>query len=162
VELAQPQLVPRAEHLVHPVALGMHLEAVAGPRRDERPPARMVLDPQAELVGADERAVVRLVVEREPEVVDARHLPLARLHDDVDGAALQLRQAQLEAGTIELVPRAARLERGPLLADPPVARDELEPELGDVARLDLPHHARDEVVVEEVHARRVLPRFVSS
>ena len=39
-----------------------------------------------------------------------------------------------------------------VLADAAVPRDEVEAELADVARLDLAHLARDEVVVEELHA----------
>ena len=45
-----------------------------------------------------------LLVEREPEVVDPRQLPLARLDDDVDGPALELREPQLEAHLVELLP----------------------------------------------------------
>ena len=99
--------------------------------------------------------VVELVlVEREPEVVDARQLPLAGLDDDVDGAALELGEPQLEAHLVELLPRDPGLERLVVLADPAVARDERERELADVARLDLAHAARDQVVVEELHGPR--------
>ena len=86
-------------------------------------------------------------------MVDPRQLPLARLDDDVDRAALELRQPQLEAELVELLPRDARLERLVVLADPAVPRDEVEAELADVARLDLAHLARHEVVVEELHGR---------
>src|SRR5206468_8751780 len=78
-------------------------------------------------------------------------LPLGRLDDDVDGAELELRHAQLEAHRVQLRPRDPRFVRGQVLADPTVARDEVEAELPDVPRLDLAHAARDEVVVEEVH-----------
>jgi glyoxylase I family protein len=76
---------------------------------------------------------------------------LARLDDDVDGAALELGEAQAKAQLVELLPRDARLVMRLLVADPPVARHELEAELGDVARLHVPHLARHEVVVEELH-----------
>ena len=58
----------------------------------------MLLDAQLELVGPRERRGEVVLVEREPDVVDARQVPLPRLDDDVDGAALELREAQLEAG----------------------------------------------------------------
>ena len=90
-------------------------------------------------------------------MVDARHRPLARLDDDVDGALLELGQAQLEALRVEVLPRHARLEGRELLADAPVARDEIEAELADIARLDLADAARDEVVVEELHRDRIVP-----
>ena len=57
-----------------------------------------------------------------------------------------------EALLLELVPRDPGLEVNLVLADPPVARDQLEAELAEVARLDLPHVARHQVVVEEVHS----------
>ena len=84
-------------------------------------------------------------------MVDARNPPVTRLHDDVDRAALELRQAQLEALAVELLPRGPRLDRDVVLPDPPVARDEIESELAHVARLDVPELARHQVVVEEVH-----------
>ena len=84
-------------------------------------------------------------------MVDAREVPLARLDDDIDGAAFELRQAQAKAEAVELFPRHAGLEMRLLVADPAVACDEVEAELGDVARLDIAHLARHQVIVEEVH-----------
>src|SRR5512132_2858671 len=46
---------------------------------------------------------------------------------------------------------------GLLVADPPITRDELEAELGDVARLDVAHLTRHQVVVEELHAAYARP-----
>ena len=85
-------------------------------------------------------------------MVDARKRPLAGLDDHVDSAALELGESELEAEPVELLPRGALLERGRLLADPSVPRDELEGELAEVPRLDLPHLARDQVIVEQLHA----------
>jgi hypothetical protein len=85
-------------------------------------------------------------------VVDARQGPLPRLHDHVDRSSLQLAQAVPEALLLELVPRDPGLEVNLVLADAPVARDQLEAELAEVAGLDLPHVARDQVVVEEIHS----------
>ena len=82
----------------------MHLEPVAGVRRDEGAATPVRLDPQLALRRALDHVLEVVVVEREPEVVDARNLPLAGLHDHVDGAALQLGQAQLEAEAVELLP----------------------------------------------------------
>ena len=88
-------------------------------------------------------------------MVDARDPPVAGLDDDVDGAALDLRQPQLEPEPVELLPRRPRLERAVLLADAAVPRDQLEAEPADVARLDVAELARHEVVVEDVHRRPV-------
>ena len=99
-----------------------------------------------------------VVVERHAEVVDARQRPLARLDDDVDRAALELREPVPEALPLELLPRDAGLEVHLVLADPPVARDQPEAELAQVARLDVAHVARHQVVVEELHVRRGLCR----
>ena len=89
-------------------------------------------------VGARDRRLEVLVVERDPEVVDPGELPLAGLHDDVHAAPLELREAELEATLVELLPRDARLERREVVAEPAVTGDEVEAELADVARLDLP------------------------
>src|ERR1051325_8734899 len=113
----------------------------------------MLLHADLGLFCARARLLELLVVEGEPEVVDARQGPLARLDDDVDRPELELRQAQLEAELWELRPGDARLVGREVLSDPAVAGDEVEAELADVARLDLPHPARDEVIVEEVHRR---------
>src|SRR5262249_28109466 len=101
---------------------------------------------------AREHLVELLVVEREPDVVDPWDAPVARLHDDVHRAALELREAELEPEPVELLPRDAGLVRQLAVADPPVPRDEPEPELPDVPRLDLAKLARHQVVVEQVHA----------
>src|SRR5712691_10152976 len=86
-------------------------------------------------------------------MIDAWQRPLTWLHDDVDRAQLELGEPQLEAHRVELRPRDAGLVRRQIFADPAVPRDEIEAELADVARLDLPHAARGQVVVEEMHAR---------
>src|SRR5262249_12084992 len=89
--------------------------------------------------------------EREADVVDARQVPLARLDDHVDGAALELGEPEPESEAVELVPGDAGLEIRLLVADPPVARDELETQLRDVTRLAVADLARHQVVVEELH-----------
>ena len=131
----------------------MELQPVARVRRDERAPAAVLLHAQVALLRARESCDEVVLVEREPEVVDARQLPLSRLHDDVDGAALQLGQPQLEPHRGRGRPsRSPASNEVVLLADAAVPGDELEAELADVARLDLPHLARHEVVMEEMHA----------
>ena len=97
-----------------------------------------------------------VLVERQPEMVDPRQVPLARLDDHVDGAALELGQPQLEPQPVELLPRHSGLEGLVLLSDPAVPRDEAECELAQVARLDLPDPRGDEVVVKELHGGRSL------
>ena len=130
----------------------MHLEPVARVRGDERAPAAVLLDAQVPLRRPPEHRLEVVLVERDAEVVDARDPPVTRLHDDVDRAALELRQPELEAVVVELLPRHARLDRHVLVADPAVAGDEVEAELAEIARLDLAQLAGHEVVVEEVHA----------
>ena len=115
----------------------MQLDAVAGARRDERAPAAVLLDAQLELGRAREHRREVVLVERDPDVVDARQVPLPRLDDDVDRAALELAEPQLEAVAGRAPPRRRRARRRVLVADPPVARDELEAELAEVAGLDL-------------------------
>ena len=80
----------RREQLVEPLARRVDLEPVADVRRDERAPAAVRLDAELALDGAVDHLLELVLVEREPEVVDARQLPLPRLHDDVDRAALEL------------------------------------------------------------------------
>jgi len=99
-------------------------------------------------------AAAEEVVERRSNVVDARQLPLPRLHDHVDRPALELGQAVAKAGLLELLPGDTRLVVDLVLADPPVSGDQAEAELAQVASLDLPDAARDEVVVEQLHDRR--------
>src|SRR5512133_272952 len=84
-------------------------------------------------------------------MVDSRQVPLTWLDDDVDGAAFELGQPEPESEPVELVPGDAGLEVRLLVADPTVAGDEAEAELRDVARLDVTHLARHQVVVEELH-----------
>src|SRR3954451_16841264 len=98
----------------------MELEAVARARRHERAPAAVLLHAQVELLGARDRLVELVLVEREPEMVDARERPLPGLHDDVDGAELELGEAELEAQLVVLRPRDAWLVRRPILPDAPV------------------------------------------
>ena len=71
----------------------MELHAVAGAGPDEFPPAAVLLHSQLELVGARESGGEVVLVERDPYVIDARDVPLPGLDDDVDRAALELRQA---------------------------------------------------------------------
>ena len=151
VELAEPEVGLASKQFVEPVARRVHLEPKAAVRRDERPAPSVILHPKLELRGAVERGLEVVLVERQPEMVDARQLPLAGLHDDVHAAALELGETQLEPDPVELLPGGAGLERRQVVRDPPVARDQVEAELAEVASLDLPHLARDEVVVEEVH-----------
>jgi putative membrane protein len=129
----------------------MKLQPVARVRGDEGPATAVLLDAQLLLHRPIEGRDEAVLVEREPQVVDAGEIPLTGLHDDVDRAALQLGQPQLEAATVEIVPGVAGLERNQVVPHPPVAGDELEAELPEVARLDLPDPARDQVVVEEMH-----------
>src|SRR5207244_12350101 len=91
-----------------------------------------------------------------------RQLPRARLDDDVDGSALELREPELESDPIEVLPAVSRLERGHLFADPAVPCDQPETELPEVPRFDLPHLARHEVVVEELHTGRLEERRVAT
>ena len=51
----------------------------------------------------------------------------------------------------------ACLERGRVFLDPAVPGDQVEAELADVARLDLAHLARHQVVMEELHEGRLEP-----
>src|SRR3954466_12944803 len=107
----------------------MNFEPVTGVRRDERSPAPVLLDPEVPFHRPSEHVLKAVLVERDAEVVDARDPPVARLHDDVDGAPFQLRQPQLEAVAVELLPRHAWLDRHVVVADPTVPGDEIEPEL---------------------------------
>ena len=130
----------------------MDLDPVAGAGGDEGAAARVLLDTQLEPLCAFHHLDELVLVERKADVVDAREVPLPGLDDDVDGAPLELRQAQAKAEPVELLPRHAGFEVRLLVADPAVPRDELEAELGDVACLDVAHLARHQVVVEELHA----------
>src|SRR5438105_2446047 len=156
VELREAQDVLGGDELFDPLPRRVELEPVARVRRDERAPARVLLDPQALLLGPGERDRERLVVEDEPDVVDPRQLPLARLDDDVHGAALELGEAELEAEPVELVPGHAGLEGHGVFPDPAVASDEVEPELREVAGLHVADPSCDEVVVEEPHRPAIL------
>src|SRR5439155_17380082 len=129
----------------------MELEAIPGGRGDECPATPMLLDPQLAHVRAGQRLDELVLVEREAEMVYPGQLPLTRLDDDVHGAAFELRQPELEAHAVQVLPAVARLERGHLLADAAVTSDEIEAELAEVTGLDLPHLARDQVVVEQLH-----------
>src|SRR5439155_20229348 len=72
----------------------------------------------------------------------------------VDRSALELAQAVTEPFLLQLVPGHAGLEMNLVLADAPVAGDEPEAELGQVAGLDLPHVAGDQVVVKQLQRAR--------
>jgi len=155
LELRQTKLLVLLEQLVEPFARWMQLEPVARVRGDKGAPPTVFLDPKLPHLRARERLHELVLVEREAEVIDARQLPLTRLDDDVDCAALELRQPELEPYAIQVLPAVACLEGGHLLADPAVSRDQVEAELADVARLDLSHLARHQVIVEELHTRRL-------
>src|SRR5437764_3403807 len=153
VQLGQTEPVALLEQFVDPIARRVQLEPVARIRRDERAPPAVLLHAQVGLVRARECALELVVVEREAEMVDARQRPLPRLHHDVHGTELELGQPQLEAHRVELRPRKPGLIRRQVFADAAVPRDQVEAELADVSCFDLAHAARDEVVVEQVHAR---------
>src|SRR5688572_5454897 len=135
----------------------MELEAVARVRGHERAPTAVLLHAQLANLRACQRRNEIVLVEHKPQMVDAWQLPLAGLDDDVDRAALQLREPELEAHPVEVIPAVARLEGRRLLPDAPMTRDERETELSHVARLDLTHLARHQVVMEEVHEGRLVP-----
>src|SRR5215207_763357 len=156
LQLGQLKDLARLQQLVEPLARRMDLQPVAGVRGDERPPPSVRLHAQLLVDGAIDDLGELVLVEREPEMVDARQVPLAGLHDDVDCAPLQLGQPELEAHPIELLPRHPRLEGLVFLADAAVPRDEVERQLAEVPLLDLPDARGDEVVVKELHERRIL------
>ena len=66
---------------------------VARVRRDERPPAAVLLHAQVPLRRPREHLLELVLVERDAEVVDPRQPPVPRLDDDVDRAALELASA---------------------------------------------------------------------
>src|SRR4051794_735516 len=151
VELAQAEVVRLGQQLVQPFPRRVDLQAVTRVRGDERAPPSVLLHAEVLRLRAREDGEELLLVEREAEVVDARELPLARLDDDVDRPALELREAELEPAAVEMLPREAGLVGDRLLADAPVAGDQVEAELADVAALEVPDLRRDEVVVEDLH-----------
>ena len=110
VQLRELQLRRAGEQVVEPVAWWMELEPVARVRRDEGPPSAVLLHAQLAHLRARQGGDEVVLVEGETEVVDARQLPLSGLHDDVDGAALELGEPELEAHSVEVVPAVARLE----------------------------------------------------
>src|SRR5262249_16948383 len=128
VQLREAKHLLLLEQLVEPLARRMQLQPVTGVRRDERPSPTVPLHAQRSPLGAPERSAELPPGEREADVVDTRQIPLSGLDDDVDGAALELGQPQLEAELVELLPAGAGLEGGQVLADAPVPRDELEAE----------------------------------
>src|SRR5438552_1454379 len=129
----------------------MHLQPEAGPGRDECSSSAVLLYPQIELVGTRQRRSQIVLVENDAEMVDPRQFPLARLNDDVDRPTLELREAQLEADCVELLPRDAWLVAAVVVPNSAVSRDQEKAELREVAGLDLAHLARHEAVVEELH-----------
>ena len=140
--------------VLDPVARRVNLEPVAGLGGDERPFARVVLNLQLELDRALERRGVPVLVECDPEMIDAGPVPMAGLDHNVDRPAAELDQPEPESLRVEVVPGDTGLEPVRVLADPAVAADEREAELADVARLDQPDFARDQVVVEKLHRAR--------
>src|SRR5581483_8911211 len=151
LQLRHAPLRPGGEQLLDPLARRVDLEPVARVGRDERAPAAVLGHAQAIVHRTAEHRLVLLVVERDADVVDAGDAPVAGLHDDVHGAALELGQPELEAAALELLPRHAGLDRHVLVVDAAVARDEVEAELPDVAGLDIDDRRGDEVVVKEAH-----------
>ena len=95
----------------------MNLQAVTGVRGDERPAAAVLLHAQIRLRRAPENGSEFILVERHADVVDPRDLPVARLHDHVHHAPLELREPELESVAIELLPWDSRLDGQVLLAD---------------------------------------------
>ncbi len=151
LKLGKREDVRMIQQVVEPVTRGVELDPIAGARGDERAPAAVFLHTEIQLFGACERCSEIVLVERDADMVDARHVPLTRLHNDVDGTTLELGQAQLEADAVELAPRDARLVARVLLAHAPVTRDELEAELRQIPRLDLADPARHQVVMKKLH-----------
>src|SRR5436190_14289300 len=131
VELGQLQHLALPQEVLDPLARRVDLEAVTRVRGDERPAAAVLLHAEVPLRSAREDLLELVLVERDADVVDPRHPPVAGLHDNVDRPALQLREAELEAVAVELLPRDAGLEGDVVVADPPVAGDEVEAELAD-------------------------------
>src|SRR5688500_3091147 len=119
LQLAESELVALADEVLEPVARRVELEAVADAGRDERAAAAVLLYAQVARRRGLERLLELVVVESDADVVDARERPLARLDDDVDRAALELGQPELEAAPVEVVPGDAGLERRLLVVDPP-------------------------------------------
>ena len=101
LELRDAELRAVIEQLVDPLPRRVDLEPVAGARRDEGAAAAVLLDAELPLRRAPEHRLELAVVERNPEVVDPRHCPVPRLDHHVHGAALQLRQAELEPVAVE-------------------------------------------------------------
>ncbi len=133
----------------------MYLQPVARIRRDEGAAPAVLLDTEVPLHRPAEHGLELVLLERDAKVVDARHAPVARLDDDVDRAALELRQSQLETVAFEPLPGAAGLDRDVVVADSSVPGDEIEAELHEVAPFDVPDLGRDQVVVEEAHPSSV-------
>ncbi|OLE17905.1 MAG: hypothetical protein AUG88_05450 [Actinobacteria bacterium 13_1_20CM_4_68_12] len=151
-EAGEAHRLSLAEQFLDPFPRWVDLDPITGAGGDEGAAARVFLDAQLEALRPLHHLDELVLVERKADVVDAGEVPLPGLDDDVDGAALELREAQPKAEPVELLPWHAGLEMGLLVPDPPITRDELEAELGDVARLDVAHIARHQVVVEELHA----------
>ena len=72
LELGEPKLVSLLEQLRDPFAGRVHLEPVAGVRRDERPAGAALLHRQIPVECAREHRLEVLLVERDAEVVDPR------------------------------------------------------------------------------------------
>ena len=151
VQLPDLELLRLRERVVHPVTRRVHLQPVTGLRGHERSLPGMVLNLEPEIARAVEHGLVVLLVECDAEVVDAWHVPVARLEDDVDRPAPDLDEAKAKADPVELFPGRAGFEPVRALAAPAVAADELEAELAEIAGLEQPDLARHEVVVEQVH-----------
>src|SRR5436189_126557 len=116
----------RARRALKRTALRAAADGPAGPpgrtarpcrRSSPCPSPSVLLHAQLANLRTRERRDEVVLVEREAEMVHAGKLPLARLDDDVDRAALELRQPQLEPHAVEVVPAVARLEGRRVLAD---------------------------------------------
>ena len=130
----------------------MHLEPVARVRRDERPAPAVLLDRRFHASPRAEHGLEVVLVERDAEVVDAgiRQCPgwtttLTAPRWSSDSRSLNPSRSSCSHET----PGSTETCSSPIA---PVAGDQVEAELAEVARLDVAQLARDEVVVEEVHA----------
>src|SRR3954463_10321495 len=82
------------EQVVDPLARRMDFDPVADTRRDERPPPRILLDPELEPLGSFHHIEELVLVQREADVIDPGQLPLSGLYDHIDGPAFELGQPE--------------------------------------------------------------------
>ena len=145
------EAVALVEQLVDPVARRMQLEAVARVRRDEvRLPPCSCTRSSASSARASVRSNSSSSRARPRwSTRGIAHWPGCTTTFTAPCSSSHSRSLKpISSSSVHEMPGLVRRQ---VLADPPVARDQVEAELADVARLDLAHPARDEVVVEEVH-----------